>query len=61
MRNVVANAPDLVEPVEQPRPHERLEQVQHQLALADAVEEDRGAAAEGTAHVHAPRAQPQQV
>ena len=60
-RDVVAHAADLVEAVEQARADQRLEQVEDHLALADAVEEDRRAAAERAAHVHAPRAEPEQV
>ena len=59
--NVVAGAAHLEEPVQQTRADERLEQVEDQLALADAVEKDRRAAAERAAHVHAPRAEPEQV
>ena len=60
-RHVVADAADLVEAVQQACPDERLEQVEDQLALADAVEKDRRAAAERAAHVEAPGAEPEQV
>ncbi len=60
-RHVIAHAADLVEAVEQAGPDERFEEVEHQLAFADAVEEDRGAAAERAPHVHAPGAEPQAV
>ena len=60
-RHVVAHAADLVEAVEQPRADQRFEQIENQLALADAVEEDRRPAAQRAAHVEAPGAQPQQV
>ena len=59
--HVVAHAADLMEAVEQARAGQRLEQIQDQLALADAVEKDRRAAAERAAHVHAPRAEPEAV
>ena len=60
-RNVVPHAAHLMEAVQQPRADQRLEQVQHKLAFADAVEEDRRATAEGAAHVQAPRAEPEAV
>ena len=60
-RNVVAGAAHLMEPVEQPRPDQRLEEVEHPLALPDAVEEHGGAAAQRAAHVEAPGAEPEAV
>src|SRR6266571_98624 len=59
--DVVARAADLVEAVEQPRSRQRLEEIEHPLPLADAVQEDGGAAAEGAAHVEAPGAEPDAV
>src|SRR6185503_10844469 len=50
VRNVVARAAHLKEPVEQTSADERLEQIENQLPLADAVEKDRRAAAERAAH-----------
>src|SRR5262249_49333544 len=60
-RYVVTHAAYLVEAVEQPGAGERLEEVQHELALADGVEEHGGATAERAAHVHAPGPQPETV
>src|ERR1700675_1299959 len=47
--------------VEEPRARQRLEEVEQPLALADAVEEDGGAAAERAAHVQTPGAEPEAV
>ena len=44
--DVVARPADLVEPVEEARARERLEEVEDHLALAEAVEEHRRPAAE---------------
>src|SRR5262249_36844376 len=60
-REVIARAADLVEAVGQPGPGQGLEEVEDRLALAHAVEEHRGAAAEGAAHVEAPGAEPEAV
>jgi hypothetical protein len=58
---VVACATHLKKPVEQAGADERFEQIENQLPFADAVEKDRRAAAERTAHVHAPGSEPQQM
>src|SRR5438309_1890047 len=60
-RQVVAGAADLVEAVEEPRAGQLLEAIEDHLALADAVEEHGGAAAERATHVHAPGAEPEAV
>ncbi len=60
-RDVVARPAHLVEPVEQARTRQRLEEVEDHLALAEAVEEHRRPAPERPAHVHAPGAEPETV
>src|SRR2546422_3874962 len=60
-RGVVTRASDLMETVEQPRAGQLLEAIEDHLTFADAVEEHRRPAAERSAHVQAPRAEPEAV